>query len=134
MIVSTASFLDPQIRAYPGEGFDGLVRISTRGYYGSGALLFDGRAVLTAAHVLTAYHGGTAASARVSFETTEGTASVTAPTIHAIPSYDPINVNNDLALLRLPAAAANPVGGSFHGNVATLTAVRTILHNEGRVI
>lgn len=105
MIVSNLSYLNLQIGDDPDDDFDGVVRISIGGYYGSGVLLFDGRAILTAAHVLTASPGGTAASARVSFETADGTASVTATDISVIPSYDPFNANNDLALLWLPTTA-----------------------------
>lgn len=105
MIVSNTSYLNSHIRALPGEGFDGVVRISTGGYYGTGVLLYDGRAILTAAHVLTTSPGVTAASATVQFETVEGTASVTATTISVIPSYDHINNNNDLALIWLSSPA-----------------------------
>ncbi|MDD2850377.1 MAG: trypsin-like serine protease [Desulfuromonadaceae bacterium] len=106
MIVSNTSYLNNQIRALPGEGFDGVVRISTGGHYGSGALLFDGQAILTAAHTLTTSPGVAATSASVYFETVEGTVSVTATNISVIPSYDPINDNNDLALIWLPSSAA----------------------------
>ena len=40
---------DPRNRAYPGEGFDGVVRVSYNGASGAGVLLGDSRAVLTAA-------------------------------------------------------------------------------------
>ncbi|MBW4057014.1 MAG: trypsin-like serine protease [Proteobacteria bacterium] len=106
MIVSDTSYLDSGNRADPGQGFDGVVRISAGGYYGTGVLLYDGRAILTAAHLIETIPGVTAASAVVHFETLEGTASVTSDDISVIPSYDPINDNNDLALIWLSASAA----------------------------
>ncbi|MDD2310859.1 MAG: Calx-beta domain-containing protein [Desulfuromonadaceae bacterium] len=82
------------------------MRISAGGYYGTGVLLYDGRAILTAAHLVETTPGVIAASAVVHFETLEGTASFTADDISVIPSYDPINDNNDLALIWLPVRAA----------------------------
>ena len=43
---------DPRNRAYPGEGFDGVVRVSYNGASGAGVLLGDRRAILTAACLL----------------------------------------------------------------------------------
>lgn len=105
MIVSNTSYLNSHIRALPGEGFDGVVRISTGGHYGTGVLLYDGRAIFSAAHVLTTSPGVAAPSATVYFETVEGTASVTATNISVIPAYDSINDNNDLALIWLSSPA-----------------------------
>lgn len=105
MIVSNTSYLNNTIRALPGGEFDGVVRISTGGYYGTGVLLYDGRAVLTAAHLLTTASGATVTSAIVYFETLAGIASVNVTDFSVIPSYDQVNDNNDLALLWLPTTA-----------------------------
>ena len=48
MVTTNAYTLDSRYRTNPGEGFDGVVRISYSGQSASGTLLFDGRAVLTA--------------------------------------------------------------------------------------
>lgn len=67
--------------------------------------MYDGRTILTAAHLLTTLTGATATSDTVYFETVEGTKSVTATNFSVIPSYDPINDNNDLALIWLSSPA-----------------------------
>lgn len=51
MVTTTAYYTDSRYRIYPGDGYDGVVRVSFGGYYGTGTLLFDGRAILTAAHL-----------------------------------------------------------------------------------
>ncbi|MCK7582327.1 MAG: trypsin-like serine protease, partial [Chromatiales bacterium] len=100
-MVTAGSYIDVRYQTYPGGGYDGVVRVSVGGYYGTGALLFDGRAVLTAAHLFSRNSPGAA----VVFETASGsqTLSVTKVVIH--PDYDGIDINNDLALLWLSAAA-----------------------------
>lgn len=106
MVVTTAPYTDPRCRAYPGEGFDGVVRVSFGGYYGMGVLLYDGRAVLTAAHLLQQKApDGTEPAVTVHFETAGGTQSLTAVDTTVIPNYDPVNSNNDLALVWLSSAA-----------------------------
>lgn len=100
-MVTTASYTDSRYRAYPGEGFDGVVRVSVGGYFGTGVLLYDGRAVLTVAHLLE----DAEQTATVYFETASGTHSLTTVDTIIIPSYDPINNNNDLALTWLSSAA-----------------------------
>ncbi|HRT27998.1 MAG TPA: hypothetical protein P5573_07775, partial [Syntrophales bacterium] len=69
-MVTTVSYHDdPRYVTHPGEGYDGVVRVSYGGYYGTGALLFDGRAVLTVEHLFDGRDG----TARVTFETQSGT-------------------------------------------------------------
>lgn len=109
MVATVTNYTLSRNRANPGEGFDGVVRVSVGNFYGTGVLLYDGRAVLTAAHLLQTA-AGTAASAIVHFETAAGSQSITASKIGVIPSYDPINSNNDLALVWLNTAA--PVTGN----------------------
>ncbi|BBI49692.1 hypothetical protein HORIV_21130 [Vreelandella olivaria] len=44
---------DPErYRVLPGEGYDGVVKVTSGDSYGTGVLLYGGRAVLTAAHVV----------------------------------------------------------------------------------
>ena len=109
MVATVTSYTLSRNRANPGEGFDGVVRVSVGSSYGTGVLLYDGRAVLTAAHLLKTATG-TATSALVHFETTAGSQSITTSKIGIIPSYDSINSNNDLALVWLSRAA--PVTGN----------------------
>lgn len=96
------SYTDTRNRAYAGEGFDGVVRVAVGGYYGTGVLLYDGRAVLTAAHL---FANGATSGTSVSFETTAGSQTVTTSRITPLPSYDATQDNNDLALVWLSSTA-----------------------------
>lgn len=104
MVTTVTSYLDSRNRALPGEGYDGVVRVSVGAYYGTGALLYDGMAVLTAAHLFG--HGSTAAS--VHFETAAGRQTVAAARVELPPAYDAVNSNDDLALVWLSGTA--PLG------------------------
>ncbi len=105
MVSTVTSYTDSRNRAEVGTGYDGVVRISVSGYYGTGVLLYDGRAILTAAHVVHEKTGSVATSAVVHFETTAGSQSITANSISVIPSYDAPNSSGDLALIWLSQAA-----------------------------
>ena len=100
MVTTTAHYTDSRYRTYPGDGYDGVVRVSYGGYYGTGTLLFDGRAILTAAHLFE----GRTGSASVTFETSSGTQTVSATKILQHPGYD-TDSNNDLAIVWLPNSA-----------------------------
>lgn len=100
MVSTVTSYTDGRNRAFTGEGYDGVVRVSVAEYYGTGVLLYDGRAILTAAHLF--FHGSTAAS--VYFETTAGTQAITASKVSVLASYDSVNTNNDLALIWLSSS------------------------------
>lgn len=78
-----------------------MVRVSAGGYYGTGVLLYDGRAVLTAAHLLT----GNTSTVTVHFETSTGSFSVAGGRVLQQQSYDTAGSNNDLALLWLTSSA-----------------------------
>ena len=84
-----------------GQGYDGVVRVSLNGYYGTGALLYGGRAILTAAHLFD-FDGS---SATVFFNTTAGAIAGSSYQVAIHPSYDPFNGNNDLALVWLNSTA-----------------------------
>ncbi len=101
MVSTVTSYTDSRNHAYPGEGYDGVVRISSGKSYGSGVLLYDGRAVLTVAHLF----GGSSSGASIHFETTFGKQTITSARIDIIPTYDSVNANNDLALVWLSSAA-----------------------------
>ncbi len=101
MVTTVTAYTDPRNRAAAGEGFDGVVRVVVGSNYGTGVLLYDGHAVLTAAHLFK----GNATSATVLFETTAGTASLSSAGVSLIPSYDPVQDNNDLALVWLSIPA-----------------------------
>ncbi len=103
MVTTSSSYSDSRYRTHTGDGFDGVVRVSFGGYYGTGTLLLDGRAILTAAHLLE----GRTGTVNVSFETRNGTQTLTATQALQHPGYD-ANSNNDLAIVWLstPAPAA----------------------------
>lgn len=98
MVTSTTSY--DSRRAWPGEAYDGVVRVSTGGYYASGVLLLGGRAVLTAAHLIKA--GSTSIS--VEFETIQGKQTLQASWSQVHPQYSDLG-GHDLALLWLDASA-----------------------------
>ena len=97
MVSSVTWYSDPRNRAYPGTGYDGVVRVVVGDYYGTGTLLYDGHAVLTAAHL---FPSGSA-TAHVSFETASGKQIVASSGVTVFPRYDAKEGNNDLALVWL---------------------------------
>lgn len=84
------------------RGVDGVVRITSNGQYGTGALLWDGQHILTAAHLL---NGATAAGTTVYFETATGTLSASVSKVSLSNGYDPANANQDFAILTLTTPA-----------------------------
>ncbi|MEK6686201.1 MAG: trypsin-like serine protease [Pseudomonadota bacterium] len=101
MVTTVTHYSDPRNRAYPGEGYDGVVRISVGGKSGTGVLLYDGKAILTVAHLFSQ----SSLTASILFETTKGTQTLSSDKVTIHPNYDAINENNDLALVWLSAAA-----------------------------
>lgn len=92
---------DPdRYRVLPGEGYDGVVQVVADDFYGTGTLLYGGRAVLTSAHVL---EGSRTVSVRMDTMAGQVTLQASNYTLH--PLYDSSNANSDLALvwLRQPA-------------------------------
>ncbi|GAB1394639.1 Calx-beta domain-containing protein [Rhodocyclaceae bacterium] len=101
MVTTTAAYADFRYRTNPGDGYEGVVRVSFGGYYGTGSLLFDGRAILTAAHLFDGRGGG---AAGVTFETSAGPRTLGSNQILTHSGYDDQG-NNDLALVFLTEAA-----------------------------
>lgn len=92
---------DPdRYRVLPGEGYDGVVQVSADGFYGSGALLNGGSAVLTSAHVI---EDSDAVTVRI--DTPAGRVNVPASQYALHPLFDAANGNGDLALVWLSEAA-----------------------------
>jgi secreted trypsin-like serine protease len=100
-MITINNYTNTTNRASAGKGYDGVVRLSVAGYYCTGSLLFDGRAILTAAHLFS--HGSTSTS--ILFETASGSQTVTANKVLVNPNYDSVNSNNDLALVWLSESA-----------------------------
>jgi secreted trypsin-like serine protease len=101
MVSTVTSYTDTRNRAFPGEGYDGVVRISVGGFYGTGVLLYDGQAILTAAHLFANGTSGTS----VQFQTSAGTQTLSASKVSVMSSYDSFNTNDDLALVWLNGPA-----------------------------
>ena len=109
MVTTVTPYTDQRNRANPGEGFDGVVRVAVGGFFGTGALLYDGRAVLTAAHLFANSTDGSAVgsadSTRVYFETAAGSQTLSASRVTVLSSYDAVQSNDDLALVWLASSA-----------------------------
>lgn len=101
MVSTVTAYTDMRNRALANEGYDGVVMVSVAGYYGTGVLLYDGRAVLTAAHLFTDGGAGT----QVRFTTAEGTQTLAASQVSVMSTYDAENSNDDLAIVWLEGYA-----------------------------
>ena len=77
--------------------YNSVVRVSNQESYGTGALLYDGRSVLTAAHI---FEGYSTDNITVHFDAADGVQSYNAK-IKIFDNYDPYNSNGDLAILTL---------------------------------
>jgi len=108
MVTTASRYTDARYRSGPGEGVDGVVRVSYGGYYGTGAVLFDGRAILTTAHLFD----GRSGTASLIFETLAGTQTINAQGYLLHPGYD-AEGNNDLAIVWLSGSA--PLGAERYG-------------------
>ncbi len=109
LIVSTDAIGNHVVPA--GTGYDGVVEIDAQGlggaWMGSGALLLDGRHILTAAHVVyDDIAGAPVTSATVSFDLPTGRVQIVATQITINPGYDPLGIGvNDIAIITLPQIA-----------------------------
>ncbi len=101
MVSTVTSYTDLRNRAATGTGYDGVVRVSAGGFYGTGVLLYGGAAVLTAAHLFS----GNETSATVHFETATGKQDVASSRVLIAPTYDAANSSSDLALVWLSGSA-----------------------------
>lgn len=97
-MITTLDYMDPRYRTL-NNGFDGVVYIAAGRHAGTGTLLYDGRAVLTAAHVVEGER-----NIDVSFLINGDTITRTVSRIQLHPDADTDAANNDLALLWLDSA------------------------------
>ncbi|NBQ06752.1 MAG: sodium:calcium exchanger [Betaproteobacteria bacterium] len=97
MVTTVSSYTDARNRALIGDGYDGVVRVVVGNMYGTGVLLYDGKAVLTAAHLFA----GGQSSAKVMFETMQGSQTLASSDVLVHPDYNAQNNNADLALVWL---------------------------------
>lgn len=91
----------------PGQGYDGVVLVKLGNRYSTGILLYDGLAVLTAAHLVVEPANAPASAITVSFDVSQGRQTVTARDYLIHPGYEASSANNDLALIWLSQPAPN---------------------------
>ncbi|MCX6053281.1 MAG: trypsin-like serine protease [Campylobacterales bacterium] len=101
MVVSLNSYNNSIYAVSNSSNLNGVVRISSGGYYGSGTLLYGGMAVLTAAHLFESNNS----SSSIVFDTTQGKQTIASSAIKIMPQYDANDGNNDLAIVWLASAA-----------------------------
>lgn len=100
MVTTTSDYNLPRYRSSVNDGYDGVVRVAVNSFYASGSLLFDGQAVLTAAHLFK----DRPLSANVTFETALGSQTISSSQVFIHPDYTN-DGNNDLALVWLSRSA-----------------------------
>jgi len=101
LVTTVTSYTESRNRALVGGGYDGVVRVVAGSYYGTGVLLYNGQAVLTAAHLFASANTSTS----VIFETAYGTQNIQAKKVLLNPDYNSVNSTSDLALVWLSNAA-----------------------------
>ena len=101
MVTTVTSYTEARNRALIGGGYDGVVRVVAGSFYGSGVLLYNGQAVLTAAHLFASESTATS----VLFETNSGTQTVPSKKVLINPDYNSTSSTHDLALVWLSGAA-----------------------------
>jgi secreted trypsin-like serine protease len=101
LVTTVSSYTEARNRALIGGGYDGVVRVVAGSYYGTGVLLFNGQAVLTAAHLFASESTTTS----VIFETNYGTQTIQSKKVLINPEYNSNSGTNDLALVWLAGTA-----------------------------
>ena len=95
--MSTVTRYTDRYVSHAGDGYGGVGQVRTSDSLGTGTLLADGRAVLTAAHVVESNYG----TIRVAFDGVEGRYWATVEDYWIHPGYDSAGYRDDLALLWL---------------------------------
>ena len=99
-MISVLPYSSSDINQAPvGGEYDGVVRIKLGNVLATGALLYDGHAVLTAAHLFAGV--SSISDAAVVFETSAGQQSFSIQKVLIHPEYDSANSVNDLAIVWL---------------------------------
>lgn len=99
MITSSTNYLDAKYKTFPNDSYNGVVRVSYGGSYGTGTLLYDGRSILTVAHLFTE-NTTSSHEVKVYVDTPSGKKEYTA-TYTTYPSYDSVTTNGDVAIVHL---------------------------------
>ena len=80
------------------RGYDGVMKIYIGDYLATGILLYDGRSILTAAHLIEEYYDGWI---EIEFDTQKYKGRYLSNDFVIYPEYDDINSNGDLAIIRI---------------------------------
>lgn len=103
MVTTARNFLDPAYNVDPESAYNGVVQVGNGISSGTGSLLYDGRAVLTAAHIFQSTPNQSNVVA--TFDTGNGTTQVGSQQVFIHPDYDPVNSNHDVAMIFLESPA-----------------------------
>lgn len=102
MVTSLLNYYDPRVRVGVEEGYDGVVRIAIDGYYATGSLLQNAKAILTVAHIFDDVQSDS--KPLVYFKTLQGEQTLKSTNVVLHPLYDS-DANNDLAIIYLDTHA-----------------------------
>lgn len=95
------NYLDPRYETYDSDFYNGVVRVSYNGSYATGTLLYDGKSILTSAHLFSTFDP---LNTTVRVETSRATTTYNA-TYTIYENYDSLNANGDLAIVKLSESA-----------------------------
>ena len=112
------------------DNLSSVVQIATGTATGSGTLLYDGRAILTAAHVV-ANTSASQLSVLFSDPSLGSTYQMSVFDVAIHPDYDPVNSNNDLAIIWLEEAAPSSVNRSNISHEALTDGATVLLAGFG---
>lgn len=105
MVTYLFDYEDSVYSTSPLDIYNGTVRVSSGTNYGTGALLYDGRSILTAAHIFDEDD----TRGRVYFDTPGGSVEY-GGTLSFYDHYDAFNSNGDLAIITLDEHVASGYG------------------------
>jgi len=97
MVTSLTNYKNSLYKTNENDFYNGVVKVSNGTNYGTGSLLYDGKSIITAAHI---FKGFPTNNITVSFDTANGFKTYNA-TFKEYPDHDSINANGDLAILTL---------------------------------
>ena len=107
MVAHVSTAASSELVSSTGRGADGVVRVRLGGsIYGSGVLLYDGRHILTARHLIEGQETLlSTVGLTVEFETLSGTRRYTVDDVLGLRTWQPASITDDLLLLELSETA-----------------------------
>ncbi|MFA7083802.1 MAG: trypsin-like serine protease [Arcobacteraceae bacterium] len=95
------NYLDTRYQTNSNDFYNGVVKVSYNGYFATGTLLYDGKSILTSAHL---FNTSIPQNSAVRIETSTATRTYCA-TYTIYENYDPFNANGDFAIVKLSESA-----------------------------